>query len=265
MVLEILGFQVRNVRAEHGPSDRSTKVADFNDPESDVDCFVSSMTISGTGINLHQQCHRGIILQMGSSLDKMLQLLGRIERIGQCFPVTWRFIFRKDSFHHWQEHQVAMKFACRLATRVQLHPALDGCPELQEVVLHAITQEMFAYPIHPYAWVRARLKLVTDYFDDLRTTLSRHFRIVAACILKAFPPYSVVDDAQVLRDMKKEAAVLNEVIIKKALKLSQVLGNLTDDEEDTLLDDMDEVVGRLKDWAYIPRGRRIWIERSGAS
>jgi len=57
-------------------------VDDFTSDESGADVFISSITVSGIGLNLHQNCHNGVIIQLPCSYDKLNQALGRLNRVG---------------------------------------------------------------------------------------------------------------------------------------------------------------------------------------
>jgi SNF2 family DNA or RNA helicase len=106
---QLLGLNVVNVRSSHNPKERSDAVDDFTGNDTDADVFISSITVSGTGLNLHQKCHNGIIIQLPCSLDKLNQAFGRLERVGQKFPVHWTVIMPRDTFCGWQEHRLVRK------------------------------------------------------------------------------------------------------------------------------------------------------------
>ena len=55
---------------------------DFTSDELGADVFISSITVSGIGLNLHQNCHNGVIIQLPCSYDKLNQALGRLNRVG---------------------------------------------------------------------------------------------------------------------------------------------------------------------------------------
>ncbi|KAI1390401.1 uncharacterized protein F4822DRAFT_443255 [Hypoxylon trugodes] len=89
LALEMFGYNVISLRAGHSMAKRNRFVEKFNDPKSDVQILVISMELSAFGLNLHKSCARGIIVQWPWSANHLMQMLGRLPRIGQQRPVRW--------------------------------------------------------------------------------------------------------------------------------------------------------------------------------
>ena len=53
MALDLIGLKLRTLRSEHDTTQRQRAIAEFNDPESDVDVVVSSMLVTAMGLNMH--------------------------------------------------------------------------------------------------------------------------------------------------------------------------------------------------------------------
>jgi hypothetical protein len=149
MAASLMGLSVVGVRSSHTPREREDAINRFQSPHSSADVFVSSISVCGMGVNLHSQCSFGIIVQYPANLNKVVQTLGRLCRVGQTKPVTWRLVVPMDSLYGWQENRILVKYVRQLAAQVTLHPALTG--RLKEIVLYELMREMFGMPWSRFA------------------------------------------------------------------------------------------------------------------
>ena len=240
---ELLGLITVNVRSSHTPAERSDAVALFQDPDEDVDVFVSSITVSGTGLNLHRACHRGIILQLPSSWDKMDQGFGRLERVGQKNSVRWNIIVPDPTFYAWQESRLCKKGATKLATQVELHPALPA--HLKEVILYELMREKYGMAWSRYAWVAEKPVSCSDYFDAKCEAVGRHYSLLAMLLLHLFPSGKKSTSNELEAD-KKLAYEISMAIGYDMAGMGQLLGDGS--EWETFVADIEAKAEAFRQW-----------------
>lgn len=120
--LTVAGFEVRTNRSTDKQSKRARDLRDFQSPDGGVQVFVANLNITSTGVNLQEQCHTGILINLPHSAQTVLQVHGRIHRIGQRRPTTWYHVLVKDSFHDHQEQTMTGKWSRQLSASVNLPP-----------------------------------------------------------------------------------------------------------------------------------------------
>lgn len=230
------------VRADHDTNNRNVKADLFNEPTSNIDGFVSSMTICGQGWNLQACCHTGYIMQFGSSLKKVKQLIGRLFRLGQLIHVHWHIIQLSGSFQNWQEHNIRRKYAHRLMASVPYHEALDKCPKLQLVIACELVRNEYGFPFSNYGWLATRVPDVTSYYDRRRTELGESMSIFAACLIRLYPPHgkmSDFDEDEV--DYMLQTAKELELLASQAGEVDNLFGPVTVSD----MDDLDKECKRM--------------------
>jgi hypothetical protein len=77
-----------NLRTGLG-TNRQLVLDQFKDPKSNVDAMVTSMAMGAYGLNLHEACHHGIVVQFPHSANTLLQCIGRLVRPNQRKVVDW--------------------------------------------------------------------------------------------------------------------------------------------------------------------------------
>jgi SNF2 family DNA or RNA helicase len=65
------------------PADRIDACAKFNTRNSPVDVLLTSLSIASYGLNLQHDCYKGLLLQYTWNINTILQVFGRIVRVGQ--------------------------------------------------------------------------------------------------------------------------------------------------------------------------------------
>ncbi|OIW25504.1 hypothetical protein CONLIGDRAFT_717269 [Coniochaeta ligniaria NRRL 30616] len=110
MLLSVMSVEVVSIRANHTAEQREEAVAAFTNPASNVQVFVSSLSVSVFGLNLHQCCSRGILLQFGHNASTMIQAFCRTFRIGQPDLSLWDIYKLRGSFYDPQEQRIIDKY-----------------------------------------------------------------------------------------------------------------------------------------------------------
>lgn len=64
IVLQLMGYEVRAVRAETPLVQRNHIVNEFNSPESSVQVLIISIALSAFALNLQGECNKGIVMEL---------------------------------------------------------------------------------------------------------------------------------------------------------------------------------------------------------
>lgn len=68
----------------------------WNNPKDEHEVIVLSTKTASLGLNLHQACHRLIIYSLPENINTLIQVIGRVHRIGQKF-IQYVYILTQDS------------------------------------------------------------------------------------------------------------------------------------------------------------------------
>lgn len=60
-----------------------TLLAKWNDPNDEHECFILSTKTAALGLNLHHACHRLVVYSIPENINTLIQVIGRVHRIGQ--------------------------------------------------------------------------------------------------------------------------------------------------------------------------------------
>ncbi|KAI1765258.1 P-loop containing nucleoside triphosphate hydrolase protein [Hypoxylon sp. FL1150] len=148
LALEICGFKTLSIRSDHSMLSRSQMVADFNDPKSDVDILITSMELSAFGLNLHKACAKGIVVQYPWSANHLVQILGRLPRIGQKRSVEWVILHVSYTLYDRMATIVWSKYVRQLAVESRIHDSVKST--LAEISAYSILYRMFHMGFHRY-------------------------------------------------------------------------------------------------------------------
>lgn len=139
------------MRSGDGTSEKLAQVQDFTSRTSVSNVFIANINIMAAGVNLHGQCHLGILINFTYNAKQILQLLFRLWRIGQALPVVWHIIKTKNSFHDHQEERCLVKWVRQLSAEAGLPDWLTGTN--REIVLWEIIKTYLGHNVNRYAWV----------------------------------------------------------------------------------------------------------------
>ncbi|KAI0096179.1 hypothetical protein F4776DRAFT_669584 [Hypoxylon sp. NC0597] len=168
LCLDMFGWNVASIRSDHTMHERNRMVADFNNPDSQVDILVTSMELSAFGLNLHKACNKGIVVQWPWSANHLIQILGRLPRIGQARVVEWIIFTVPGTMYDRMETIVWSKYIRQLAVESKISEMVHGV--LAEIAGYSILYNMFDMPHHRYLWDR------NAWYLDSRTTIDKKMR-----------------------------------------------------------------------------------------
>ena len=115
-ILEKASFGVATISSGLSQAERDKAVSDFTDSSSSLDVCVLSINISSAGLNLHPNCCTGIIIPLMWNANTQLQICGRLIRLGQNKPVTWRILEVRGTLFDWVKDRIFRKFNTPFST-----------------------------------------------------------------------------------------------------------------------------------------------------
>ncbi|TRX87937.1 hypothetical protein FHL15_011169 [Xylaria flabelliformis] len=163
LVLQMMGWDVLSIRSEHTVAERDRTIAKFNDQTTGPQILCTSMELSAWGLNLHNACCRGIVVQWPWSVNQLIQILGRLPRIGQIRWVEWVIYNMSGTMYHRMQSIVFSKYVHQLAVESRIPKSLHGVPAA--IAGYSLIQTLFNMPHHLYLCDRNVFDLDTCWID----------------------------------------------------------------------------------------------------
>ena len=115
--------------------ERAAAIEKFNDPKSDVDVLVTSFATSSFGLNLQTCCSNLIIMAVAQNVNIILQVIGRIHRLGQSRVQNVWIITMARSYDNILQFDQTNKMIAQLAGEadVQIDEAETDGGELSDL------------------------------------------------------------------------------------------------------------------------------------
>jgi hypothetical protein len=158
------------------------------------------MEVSGTGINLHKDCCRGLMMQLPNQVAKKVQGKGRLHRLGQKDEVSWYVLMPAHGIAAWDEKKMWVKFLPELASMVELPALVTG--KLRDIILWELIRVQNAHSFNRYAWVIRPPASSAEWFDPVYEKLGNFLSMIATILLNTLAANSG-----------------NEAILKEQLKV----------------------------------------------
>lgn len=152
-LLSMAGFNVRSIRAGTKLSQRNSIIQAFNDKSSRAQILVASLLNMASGVDLHHECHHGIIVNTHPSAMGDDHVKGRLCRRGQEHMPEWRALHTVHTFNDYQEQNVLKKV--RLLAVTGVFPKWV-CPFLREIMSYEMLKTALNTPFNRYAWIVVR-------------------------------------------------------------------------------------------------------------
>ncbi|KAL7906500.1 P-loop containing nucleoside triphosphate hydrolase protein [Trichoderma velutinum] len=149
--MKMAGFHTLTVRSADKPSTKNEAVRLFCDPTSEAQVFIANINMMSMGVNLHTACCKGFLVNMPFKAKTILQIHGRLNRLGQKNAVKWHNLKVKNSFHDHQERILLTKWSRQLSAETSLPKWISGA--LREVVLFELMKAYMNHPFNRYAWL----------------------------------------------------------------------------------------------------------------
>lgn len=111
--------------SSHTSEDRRRIIAQFNDPNYEVDVLLVGFKLGSYGLNFHGCCSKMIIMEYPSSVDVLLHVFGRTHRLGQKKEQEIIILFLEDSFDGKLREMMGKKFNAKLAAEADLKHVED--------------------------------------------------------------------------------------------------------------------------------------------
>lgn len=131
MFLGTLPLDFVVIRAAMSNTLRSSAIARFNDPSSSTQVLVTTYNCGATGLNMHSQCSRIILMESALNHNSLFQTIGRIHRLGQREEQRAWVLFMDHTIQRYMEFNNATKVLPQIAA--QYRPFLERqVPESSE-------------------------------------------------------------------------------------------------------------------------------------
>lgn len=112
--LNNLGFKYTTITAKMSQEERTKRLEEFNDPNSDTMILLMTNGLGATSVNL-QNCRHIICVEIPISFYVLCQILGRVNRIGQTGEQTLQLLFLYNSFDQYALSRMYTKMVPILA------------------------------------------------------------------------------------------------------------------------------------------------------
>ncbi|KAL4981348.1 P-loop containing nucleoside triphosphate hydrolase protein [Aspergillus falconensis] len=110
MFLDAMGMEVVTIEATQTAEERAAAAAHFNSPASGCQALLTTFGCGSLGLNLHQACHRTVILETPPNTNTLIQSIGRTHRVGQTHPQKVWILFQDHTVQRYQEYNNLMKY-----------------------------------------------------------------------------------------------------------------------------------------------------------
>ncbi|KAF2969221.1 hypothetical protein GQX73_g4328 [Xylaria multiplex] len=185
LCLEMMGWNVLSIRSDHSVQERNVAIDKFNDPDSDVQILLTSMDLSAYGLNLHKSCCKGIVIQWPWNANHLIQILGRLPRIGQWRFVEWVIFHIPGTIYDKMQTIVWSKYVRQLAVESKISSKVIGV--WATIAAHGYIYKLFNLPYNRWLWDRTAFNLDVVGIDtggrggytNRNVTLSLFFERVA--------------------------------------------------------------------------------------
>lgn len=101
-------------------SERAEVIERFNDPKSDVQVLVTSLKVSTFGLNLQGCCSDLIVVGVADNVNAMMQVIGRIHRLGQTREQRVWVLTLARSYDNILQHNQTTKMLQQVAGEANL-------------------------------------------------------------------------------------------------------------------------------------------------
>lgn len=123
MFLSTLPIDFVVVRAGIPNSLRSNAITRFNDPSSSTQALLTTYNCGATGLNIHTQYSRIILMESALNHNSLFQTIGRIHRLGQREEQRAWLLFMDHTIQRYMEFNNTTKILPQIAA--QYRPFLE--------------------------------------------------------------------------------------------------------------------------------------------
>ncbi|UKZ72665.1 hypothetical protein TrVFT333_000298 [Trichoderma virens FT-333] len=148
--MEMAGFKVNTIRSSDKSTKRAKLVAEFTDPTSNCEIFLTDVHTITVEANLQACCSKGIMMSYPHDAE-ILKQVHRSLRIGQTQPVTCHMLKVANSFNDHQERLCMSQWAKKMPAEMVID---NWYPDnIREVIIYEFLRAYFGQPFNRYAWV----------------------------------------------------------------------------------------------------------------
>ncbi|OAQ95966.1 hypothetical protein LLEC1_01919 [Akanthomyces lecanii] len=198
-LLNAIGVRTVSIRSENSPAERSKIIKKFNDPKADIDAMVIPSSLGSFGMNLQNCCHHGIILEEPPNTATLIQILGRIARMGQKNRVQWEILYGLGTFDGYRLSANLEKHVKNLAAEAHLDERITAEGEIATICLYELVCIQFGLPFNAYIFSR----VPWDMMDEPATRDECKFYSALAQSMFANPRHAALLQREKLEEVVK--------------------------------------------------------------
>ncbi len=182
-VLAYASIGVASIRASHTTNERDKIIARFNTKDSDINVLVINQSLTMAGLNLHHFCHIGINIQYGWNYWTLIQITGRISRMGQSHNVTWYILVTEGTYGMVTEDKMCRKLVPEILFTGRIPAWITGS-RLQRLIAFEILRFKVGHPFNRFVWTVNPPTTADDYTSPKMTRMGKLASSIVAAVLK---------------------------------------------------------------------------------
>ncbi|KAJ5589471.1 hypothetical protein N7537_012149 [Penicillium hordei] len=181
MFLSTLPLDFVVIRAGMPTNLRSTAIARFNDPGSSTQALVTTYNCGATGLNMHSQCSRIILVESALNHNSLFQTIGRIHRRGQREEQRAWVLFMDHTIQRYMEFNNTTKVLPQIAAQYrpflekQISPSVDNRDDTIERLANQLLNHMLG--IGPDCVNRLKMEDYKDLGLEGKSKSGRQFSL----------------------------------------------------------------------------------------
>lgn len=156
------------LKSNMSQEERTAAIDKFNDPKSDVDVMLFTSALGGVSLNLQSAAARIIIMELPINFYLVLQILGRVNRIGQRWLQKVWMLWVDHSFDQIALHRIFKKIVASLAGEGSAADAEDPAADAQNTVGTFLGLKASHTPYHE-AWSKGPYTKKDEVVRSLET------------------------------------------------------------------------------------------------
>lgn len=119
MFLDALGVEHVTIRSSMSPEPRTIAANKFTSRDSRCDVLITTFNFGATGLNLHENCSRVIVLEPALNINTLLQSVGRVAKgLGQTEPQKVWILFQDHTICRYLEASSTKKALPQIAAEL---------------------------------------------------------------------------------------------------------------------------------------------------
>lgn len=122
------------------------------------------MQLCASRPEIHESCHKGVIMELPAKHSVLLETIGRLWRINQKRHVEWEILIAKHTFDAFIEGSIMKEYSAAVAVTANIASAISG--DARMICAYEIVRQHFGQEYSLYSRMRAPWNEMDG--DDMR-------------------------------------------------------------------------------------------------